>query len=231
MQHLAIIPDGNRRWAKKNLTTSFMGHQKGVDAVHHAVSVCLVNNIKYLSLYAFSLENFRRDEAEKKYLFKLMIYSMKRQLPDLIKKKIYLQFVGDRSSFPTSVIDVIDQIERETSIYEPRLIFSLLFCYGGQQEIAHAAQVLAQEVKEGVRDLESITADAVKGALWTTRAGLPDPDLIIRTGKMMRLSNFFLFQAAYAELCFLDCYWPEITEERLQECINMFSITKRNFGQ
>lgn len=227
MNHLAIIPDGNRRWAKQHKLESFFGHKKGVDAVRSAISVCIKNGIKYLSFYTFSLENVNRSEIEKTYLFNLLASELGNQLPELIKEKVKIRFLGDKSFFPESILPTIANLEEKTKDLDT-LHLNLLFFYGGQQEITQAVQKMAEKVKTGELNAQDISVDTIKSNLWT--AGTPDPELIIRTGNVSRLSNFLLFQAAYSEFMFLDSFWPDANEEMLQGCINKFTGIKRNFG-
>lgn len=227
MQHLAIIPDGNRRWAVNNKMDAIFGHKKGVEALRSAVKVCIKNGIKYLSFYTFSLENFKRTEYEKNYLFNLLITESKKILPELVEQGVCVKFLGDRSLFSPSVLEAIQEVEQQTSKAET-LQLNLLFGYGAQQEIVYAARLLAQQVKEGKLAPESITVDMLKNNLWT--GGIPDPDLVIRTGNVSRTSNFLLYQTAYSEWFFLDPFWPEVTEALLEECLHKFTTIKRNFG-
>jgi len=227
MQHLAIIPDGNRRWAAKNKLASLFGHRQGMESVRSTIKVCIKNSIKYLSIYTFSLENFRRSEAEKKYLFNLLKDGFSREVPSLIENDVKVKFIGDINLFPEDIQDVVAEIQEKTQ-HCKTLQLNLLFCYGGQQEIAYAAKQLARKVQNGELDADEITEDLLKEHLWTV--GIPDPDLIIRTSNVIRLSNFLLFQAAYSEFLFLDCYWPEVTEELLQKALQRFLNVKRNFG-
>jgi undecaprenyl diphosphate synthase len=227
MQHLAIIPDGNRRWAKKNKLAAVMGHRSGMDAVKHAISMCLENGIKYLSLYTFSLENFNRSDEEKRYLFNLLAEGFSAQLPELIENGIKVKFIGDASYFPEVLKKTIKNIEQETKHLDA-LQLNLLFCYGGRGEMVSAFKLLAEQVKQGTIQADDITEETIRSALWTS--GIPDPELVIRTGGNIRLSNLLLFQSAYSELMFLDCFWPEITKERLQQCVNDFKNVQRNFG-
>ncbi len=228
MQHLAIIPDGNRRWAAQNKLESFFGHQKGMETVRSAIKVCIKNEIAYLSFYTFSIENFRRSDIEKRYLFNLLTEGFTKELPELIDAGIRVRFVGDRAMFPEQIRDTIEIIEKQTA-HLNRLTLNLLFCYGAKSEIAHAVKKIAQDVKEGRVQIDDINDTIVDNALWT--AGIPNPDLIIRTGGVVRLSNFLLLQAAYSEFLFLDYYWPDMTEERLEQCLEQFKQTQRNFGQ
>lgn len=227
MQHLAIIPDGNRRWAAKNKLESVFGHRRGMEAVRSATRVCIKNGIKYLSIYTFSLENFRRSDTEKSYLFNLLKEGFTSEAPELIKQGVKIKILGDLTDFPADVRDVISRLEKDTE-NGSRLQLNLLFGYGSQQEIVHAIKLLALQVKEGKLDVNDITVDSVKNTLWTS--GIPDPDLIVRTSKISRLSNFLLYQAAYSEFLFLDCLWPEVTEDLLQQSLEKFLTIKRNFG-
>lgn len=229
MQHLAIIPDGNRRWAKQHKLESIFGHQRGTEIVKTAINVCLNHEIPYLSLYTFSLENFNRSDLEKNYLFNLLIDSFaKEQLAELIRGGIRIRFIGDHTLFPPKLHNTITYIQDQTK-HLSKLNLNLLFCYGAKTEITHAVRKLAQQAKDGLIDVNQINEDSIHNALWT--ADIPDPDLIIRTGGIVRLSNFLLYQAAYSEFTFLDCYWPEVTQELLEQCIQKFETINRNFGR
>lgn len=227
MQHLAIIPDGNRRWAKKHMLETVFGHRRGMEVVRAAINVCIKNGVKYLSFYTFSLENFRRPELEKNYLFNLLINEFPRNLPELIEQGVRVCFIGDREKFPEVMQEAVTRLEEQTK-HLSTLQINLLFCYGATAEIVQAVQAIAQKVKDGLLAVSDITEDTVQASLWT--AGIPNPDLIIRTGGVMRLSNFLLMQAAYSEFMFLEDYWPDMTEERLERCLVKFNETQRNFG-
>ncbi len=228
MQHLAIIPDGNRRWAKQNKLESFFGHQRGMEVVRYAIQACIKNSVKYLSFYTFSTENFRRSDIEKNYLFNLLVDGFTKNLPELISNGVRVCFIGDRALFPEKVRVAADHIEDQTKHLD-KLQLNLLFCYGATAEITHAVKALAHKVKMGLLQPEEIDETKVHDELWT--AAMPDPDLIIRTGGVVRLSNFMLYQSAYAEFSFLDCFWPEVTEDLLERSIQKFDAVKRNFGQ
>jgi len=230
MQHLALIMSGNRRWARENkLKAAFLGYDKGVESIKSSISFCLKHNIKYLSLYTFSLENFKRPVEEKEYLFKLLAIMFRKELKSLIKEKINVRFVGDRSKFPLEVRESVEKTEERTKDYD-RLYLNLLFCYGGQQEIISAVKKIANKVKNNEISLESININIFKQNTWL--GDVPEPDLIIRTGSkgQLRLSNFLSFQAAYSEFMFLDEYWPEMSEKLLEGCMQSFEGVKRNFG-
>ena len=221
--------DGNRRWAReKKLQAVTLGHRKGLDAVRSAIRFCLKKEIQHLSLFTFSLENFRRDSAEQIYIFNLLLEALKKNIFELVEQGVRIRFVGDRNYFPEVVSSAICEIEAQTKNLK-KLCLNMLFCYGAKQEVVHAVKQVAQKVKDGQLDVDQITEDELRSEFWLN--GAPDPDLIIRTGKQSRLSNFLLFQAAYSELQFLDCYWPEIDESRLQACVDRFHSVKRNFGK
>ena len=227
MQHLAIIPDGNRRWAIKHKLQTFMGHKKGLSAFKVAIEFCLKNNINYLSFYAFSLENFNRSETEKKYLFNLLIEEFSAQLPELIKQRVRIRFLGNKEYFPKTVLPFIKDAENQTKELK-KLNLNILFCYGSQNEITNAVKEMAQKVQAGVLAIDDIDEKQISNHLLTS--GMPDPDLIIRTSGFSRLSNFLLYQAAYSEFMFLNCLWPDITLNHLDKCLKDFKDIKRNFG-
>jgi undecaprenyl diphosphate synthase len=228
MQHLAMVMDGNRRWAKeRKLEAVTQGHRKGADAAKTAIEFCLKKGIRYLSLYTFSLENFRRNDAEKNYLFNLLKNFMQKYLPDFIKQEVQIRFVGDRSMFPESIRKTIETIERETRDLS-KLQVNFLFCYGSIQELVQAAKSIAKKVEDGQLSSDEIDETIFRKSMWL--GDVPDPEIIVRTGKVSRLSNFLLFQGAYSEWFFLDCYWPEIDEKKLEECVERFGQVQRNFG-
>lgn len=227
LRHLAIIMDGNRRFARAQNLMPWMGHKKGVEAVRTAISFCLKHTISYLSLYAFSLENFNRSQAERNFLFSLMIESIDQHKESLCKEGVRVRFVGDRSQFPQTVRQAYEDLEALTS-HNNKLSLQILFCYGGQQEVVAAAAQLARDIARGKIDPTTISAESFKKYLWMP--AIPDPDLIVRTGGLQRLSNFLLYQAAYAELYFTDTYWPAITEHDLDQALAYFNQAQRNFG-
>lgn len=226
MQHLAMIMDGNRRWARKNGIINPY-NERSQEAVKTAISFCIKNNIKFLSLFAFSLENLNRSALERERVFSLLENVLGEHIPDLIEQGVRVRFIGDRTVFPSRILPVIINAEEKSAGCEV-INLNILFCYGAQQELLHAMKILAKQVKEGTLGIEEITDERIRKTLWT--AGIPDPELIIRTSGVSRLSNFLLYQAAYSELAFLECHWPEITESHLQRCVDVYHQTKRNFG-
>jgi undecaprenyl diphosphate synthase len=220
--------DGNRRWAQQKGWQTFVGHRKGVDTITPVIQFCVNNNIQYLSLYAFSIENFKRSETEKGFLFGLIEQELHGRVQEFVSNNIRVRFIGDRVLFPESIARLIDHVEHETAACTG-LNLNFLFCYGAQQEIAHAARLIAQDVQRGVLTADAITPTVVSDYLWTR--GMPDPDIIIRPGARNRLSNFLLFQSAYSEYFFLDCLWPDLTVPMLEQVYQEFQDRKRNFGQ
>jgi undecaprenyl diphosphate synthase len=228
ISHLAIIMDGNRRWAKKNKLSFGTGYAEGgFGAVKRTIEFCLSRGIKHLSLYAFSLENFKRPQEEQDFLFDTIVNQGEKNIPYLKKHDVQVKFVGERSVFPPHVIPTCELVERETQ-HCSSIFVNLLFCYGGRQEIVSGVKKLLKQMQEGVITENQITEQRLQECLWT--ANTPDPELIIRTSGVQRLSNFLLFQSAYSEFCFLDCLWPEITEKDLAHAVDSYSDVRRNFG-
>lgn len=228
LTHLACIMDGNRRWAKKQgVAVLYDGASRR--AVHTTLAFCLKNNIRYCSLYAFSLENLKqRDGLLQRRLFELVIDVCTQEADQLAEQGISVRFVGRRDLFPSHVMPGIESLEKRTAAGS-KLRLNILFCYGAQQEVADACSKIADKVAAGKLSATQITPATVTDHLWT--ADSPPPDVIIRTGGAHRLSNFLLFQAAYSELMVLDCLWPEITEAHLQQCVDRFTSTEQNFGK
>lgn len=228
IKHLALIMDGNRRWARLRGFKALYGHKEGVQSVKRAIEFCLAKGIQHLSLYTLSLENLKnRSHAEQAYLFELMINQAKEYISLFQEHDIKGRIIGDRSLFPDRVKQSIDEIERETQ-HGKRLHVHFLFCYGAQQEIVSGVKTLLDKIKKGEISEDNIDEHLFSDCLWTH--GIPEPELIMRTGGAHRLSNFLLFQAAYAELRFLDCFWPDLTREHLEQGLQSFFETKQNFG-
>jgi len=218
--HLALIMDGNRRWATKRSMFPWLGHRQGAKTVEMAIQYCLDKKISYLSLYTLSLENLSRKEQEVLYLFGL-IQEARDRAADFVKNGVKVRFVGDLSKLPLSTQQACAELEQTTSMGSA-LVCNFLLCYGGQQEIISA-------VERMVRDrVELVDRDVLKSYLWL--GSIPDPELIIRTGGVQRISNFLLFQTAYAEIRFLDCLWPDLTAEILDQTIQSCLQAPKNFG-
>lgn len=227
IKHLAVIMDGNRRWATSRGLNTMLGHREGAKAVDHAINFCLNSGISYLSLYTFSLENFQRSRTEKEYLFDLVVQELESKLDFFIEKEVRVRFVGDRNLFPAHVLPTCQRVEQATARFT-KLSLNLLFCYGARQEILEGVKRLVHKVTTGELSEKDLTDQDFEECLWS--AGVPEPDLIIRTGGRQRLSNFLLYQAAYSEVCFLDCLWPDMTVEHFQAVLNNFENQTRSFG-
>lgn len=228
LQHLAIIMDGNRRWAYKQ-GVDLLYDKSSAQAVYTAVAFCNEQNISELSLYAFSLENLENREDElKERIFHIVHEACTTERDRLIAQNVRVCFVGDRTQFPTHLVPGIDALEADTRA-ATGLQLNILFCYGAQQEIADACKKIARKVAQKKMGIDQIIPATITDHLWTTPS--TPPDLVIRTSGVTRLSNFMLFQAAYSEWQFIDCYWPEITKEVLAQCVRDFSATVRNFGR
>jgi undecaprenyl diphosphate synthase len=226
-RHVAIIMDGNGRWAKKRLLPRIAGHQQGVEAVRRAVQAASRLGIEVLTLYAFSSENWKRPVAEVSDLMGLLRHYLRNELAELHGNGVRLQFIGDHSRFSADVTDLIDRATSLTAGNSGlRLVVALN--YGSHDEIVRATRAIALKVRTGLLDPDAITPDAIEAELDT--ASLPQPDLIIRTSGEQRLSNFLLWQAAYAELVFLDVLWPDFDASALESAISAFAQRERRFG-
>ena len=227
INHIAFIMDGNRRWAKNSGLLQLYGHKEGVNTVKRVASFCLEKKIKHLSLYTFSIENFKRSEREKAYLFNMIVKEARKSLQEFKKRGIRVAFVGDRSLFPDIVLPVCEELELETALCD-NLHIQFLFCYGARQEIVSGVKKIVQKVKKGELCEHDINETILQDHLWSS--DFPEPDLIVRTGGQVRLSNFLLYQAAYSEFCFLDCMWPELSESHLNSIVAGYLERQRNFG-
>ena len=219
-RHVAIVMDGNGRWAKKRFLPRIAGHKQGVDALSGCVKACMERGIAVLTVFAFSSENWNRPSDEVSGLMDLLILALAKQVPSLNKNGVQLHFVGDRRRLSKKVQIGLVQAESSTAANR-RLIFNVCFNYGGRWDIAQAAQKLADRG-------EAITEQSMDQAM--ALAHVPDPDLLIRTGGELRISNFMLWQAAYSELYFSDKLWPEFGEVELDEAISAYSSRERRFG-
>lgn len=227
IKHLSLIMDGNRRWAKNQGLMSFNGHRKGLDAIRIVCAYALENNIDYVSLYTFSLENLKRSAQEQDYLFSLIIDQAEKLGTELQQKGIKIRFLGNKNYFPEHVLPAIQRLHTATEAGD-KLQLNLLFCYGGRQDIVAAAQQIATDAVSGKLDPAIIDEKLVSTYLQTS--GMPDPEIVIRTGGMQRLSNFLPYETIYSELYFTPTLWPDITKEELESIMQDFSARKRNFG-
>ena len=214
--------DGNGRWAKQRLMPRTAGHVAGIKTFHEIVKSCSIIGIRYLTVYAFSSENWGREQGEVDALIRLLGQSIQEYTPELLENNVRLRLFGEIERFPndvrTSLLKSVDLLNGCTG-----LTLSLCLSYGGRQEIARAFRLLASEGKT------EITPEDISSHLYT--AGIPDPDLVIRTGGEIRVSNFLLWQAAYAEYYFTDVYWPDFHEPELLNALRAFEKRKRRFGK
>ncbi|MFA5767225.1 MAG: polyprenyl diphosphate synthase [Candidatus Paceibacterota bacterium] len=222
--HLGIIMDGNRRWAAEKGKSSMEGHIAGARKVREVVRWCSKRDIGYLTLYAFSTENWKRSKAEVAFLIKLIGKFLDENLKEFSKEGGQMLFIGDKSPFPESLKRRIDEAEIITRNNE-KITVSILLNYGGRAEITAAVKKLVENNAKP----EEITEELVAKSLYT--AGIPDPDLIIRTSGEQRLSNFLLWQSAYSELYFCRNHWPDFSEKDLDKALEEFSLRRRRLGK
>lgn len=222
ISHLAMIMDGNRRWAKKQSMFAWLGHRQGAKNVEMVIKYCLETKISYLSLYTLSLENLaNRPSQERDYIF-LLIKESQSNIEQFIKSDVKIRFIGDLSAIPEEIQRICMSMQKATS-HCVTLICNFLFCYGSQQEIVASVQKIVDSGQK------KITVELLKQNSWT--GDIPDPEIIIRTGGVQRLSNFLLLQAAYSEIRFLDCLWPELTRESLEQVVQDCLQAQKNFGK
>jgi len=227
LRHVAIIMDGNGRWAAERGLPRTWGHRQGVEAVRRTVRAARERQISYLTIYSFSSENWSRPAAEIDDLMGLMRRFIKSDLADLHQSNVRIMVIGDRDRVDPELLALIDEAKDLTSS-NTGLTLVIAFNYGARTEITKAMRALAHRVAKGELHPDEIEPEHVAGSLET--AGIPDPDLLIRTSGEMRLSNFLLWQSAYTELVFLDAYWPEFGHELLDEAIKTYRARDRRFG-
>ncbi len=227
-RHIAVIPDGNRRWAKQRGLPTISGHKEGVENYRRLLAACAERGIRYVTFYAFSTENWKRSEKEVQGLMRLMLQYMRNfdRVMGKNKSKIRFLVAGDRSALSKELQEGIASIEQETA-GNTDLTAVICINYGGRDEIVHAARTLAEDVAAGRLNPEGITEERFSASLYTD---LPDPDLLIRTSGEERISNFLLWQLAYAEFYFTPVYWPDFSEKELDEAIGTYNNRQRRFG-
>jgi undecaprenyl diphosphate synthase len=225
--HVAVIMDGNGRWAKARGLPRTAGHKKGVDAVRRTVQAARELGIGYLTIFSFSSENWRRPEEEVSDLMQLLRFYLRSEIAELHKGGVRLRVIGDRSRLSLDIVQLIEKAESLTSDNRA-LTLVVALSYGSRQEITQAARRLAEEVRDGRLDPAAIDEQALSARLFT--ADIPDPDLIVRTSGEKRISNFLLWQAAYAEFVFLDTLWPDFTKRDLETAVEEFLRRERRFG-
>lgn len=222
LQHLAIIMDGNGRWASKNMFKRIEGHKKGINSVELCIKYCIKNNIPYLSLYTFSTENWKRPNAEVTFLMELLEKTLKNKIPELLKENIDVNILGDITKLPKSIQNFQTQ---KKILQNPSLVVNLMINYGARSEILNACREISKKFQTNIK---AITNETLESFLYTKN--MPDPDLLIRTGGEQRLSNFLLWQCAYTEFYFSDTLWPDYKEKDLELALKSFAKRKRRFG-
>ncbi|WP_162498262.1 polyprenyl diphosphate synthase [Xanthomonas hortorum] len=226
-RHIAIIMDGNGRWAQRRRRPRMIGHRAGARAVNRTIDFCLEKGVSALTLFAFSSENWGRPQEEVDALMKLFLHALDREVDELQRRGVQVRFIGDRSRFAAPLRERMAGAERITAA-NSRLVLSIAASYGGRQDIALAARALAEEVAAG-----RLQPQQIDEALLASRialADLPAPDLFIRTGGDTRISNFLLWQLAYTELWFTETLWPEFDAAVLQQALDDYAGRERRFG-
>ena len=226
-QHLAVIMDGNGRWAERRLRPRIIGHRAGARAVNVCIDFCLELGIRVLTLFAFSSENWGRPQEEVGALMKLFMGALDREVEELHRRGVRVRFIGERERFSAAIRERMQAAETQTAA-NTRLDLVIAASYGGRQDIAQAARALACDVSAGTLRAEDIDEAALAARM--SLADLPAPDLFIRTGGDHRISNFLLWQLAYTELWFTDLLWPELDQATLQLALDDFAGRERRFG-
>ncbi|MDO5417355.1 MAG: isoprenyl transferase [Lachnospiraceae bacterium] len=226
-RHVALILDGNGRWAKKRGLPRTMGHKEGCKTVEKTVEIAARMGIQYLTVYGFSTENWKRSSEEVGALMQLFRFYMVRLLKIASQNNVRVKMIGDRRRFDQDIIDGINRLEEETK-ENTGLTFVIAVNYGGRDEITRAAARLAADCVAGKAAVSSINEELLASYLDT--AGMPDPDLLIRTSGEIRLSNYLLWQLAYTEIYVTDCLWPDFSQEELEKAILQYNSRERRFG-
>ncbi len=226
-RHIAIIMDGNGRWAKKKLMPRIIGHRAGVKTVRKVVEFCVQEKIEVLSLFAFSSENWRRPKKEVNMLMELFMGTLQSQVDKLDKNNIKLHIVGDKSAFSETLQEKIASAEKQTE-NNTGLNLVIAANYGGRWDITQAFQKIAEKISTGELKAEDVDESVINDHITT--AGLPEPDLFIRSGGEERISNFLLWQLAYTEFYFTETLWPDFNQTLLADAINSFKNRQRRFG-
>lgn len=225
--HVAIIMDGNGRWAKNRNLPRVAGHQRGAQAVKKAVRAAIGAGVEYLTLYGFSSENWKRSSQEINDLMGLLRFYLKSEINNLHKEGVRFRIIGNRNRLDEDIITLIDGAEEKTAA-NARLTLTIALSYGGREELAHAARNLARKVKAGELNPDHIDERLLADELYTS--DIPDPDILIRTSGEKRISNFLLWQLAYAEFVFLDVLWPDFSKQHFVSAIEEYNRRERRYG-
>lgn len=225
--HIAIIMDGNGRWAKSRFMPRTYGHKAGVETIRKVVKECSRLGVKYLTLYAFSTENWKRPKDEVSALMGLLVKYLRSELEELHRNNVKILTIGDISKLPDVCIEELDRAKKETKD-NTGLVMSLALNYGGRNDLVNAVRNISQEVLDGKISPDDIVDDTIASHLSTNES--PDPDLVVRTSGEQRLSNFLLWELAYSEFYFTDIHWPDFDEKELQKAIYAYQSRDRRFG-
>ena len=228
LKHIAIIMDGNRRWAKDRGLPSAVGHKKGVDALKKTVYACDDFGIKYLTVYAFSTENWKRKPEEVDFLMNLLGTTIKNELKELHENGVVITFLGDLTKLSPKLQEILSNAV-ETTKNNTGVNLQIAFNYGARDEIINAVKTVAKKVKLGELEPDDVNEELFADSLYTKN--IPDPDLLIRTGGEMRVSNYLLWQIAYSELLVIDEFWPEFDKKSLADSIENFYNRNRRWGK
>jgi undecaprenyl diphosphate synthase len=226
-RHIAIIMDGNGRWAKRHNKARVYGHQQGVESVRKVVEACSQKGVEYLTLYAFSTENWKRPEHEVNALMELLVRTIRKETPELNKQNVRINTIGDSKALPR---DCVNELNEAMNLTETNtgLTLTLALSYSGRSELTHAMREIAAKVQAGLLHAEDIDDNTISEHLYT--AAMPDPELVIRTSGEYRISNYLLWQSAYAEFYFTTTLWPDFDEQELDKAIESFRNRERRFG-
>jgi undecaprenyl diphosphate synthase len=228
IKHLAIIMDGNGRWARSRGLPRTAGHKAGLNTVREVMRACEPHQIQNLTLFAFSSENWRRPKTEVKLLMDLFVTTLKKELAELVEKNIRVKFIGDTDAFEPRLKQRINQAEFETA-GNTGMCLNIAVNYGGRWDIAQAARTIAYKIRAGELNPDDINADTFAGFLCLS--DIPFPDLLIRTGGESRISNFLIWQLAYSELYFTDCLWPDFSRDEFDRAVEWYVGRQRRFGK
>ncbi|MBD3171181.1 di-trans,poly-cis-decaprenylcistransferase [Candidatus Bathyarchaeota archaeon] len=229
--HIGVIMDGNRRWARARDLVPWEGHWEGADKVENFLDWCLDLDIKTITLYSFSTENFKRDQKEVTELFKLFESMLERVIKSdrIHKNRVCIRAIGRIETLPEKLQELIQRVEESTQDYDDYYL-NIAIAYGGRAEIVDAVQVIAEKVKMGQLEPSDISEQVIEANLYTSHLPYPDPDIIIRTSGESRLSNFLVWQSAYSELFLVDVYWPNFRKIDLMRAIRGYQMRQRRFG-
>ncbi|NQW00707.1 MAG: isoprenyl transferase [Rhodospirillales bacterium] len=225
--HVAIIMDGNGRWAKARGLPRTAGHKRGAESVRRSIKAAISNGVRYLTLFGFSSENWKRPVDEVRDLMGLLRFYLKSEIRALDKEGVRLNVIGDRTRLDPDIVTLIDESEKITSTNN-RLVLTIALSYGGRAEILRAAVQIAEDIGNGLLDPAEINENTLSERLFTS--GIPDPDLLIRTSGEQRISNFLLWQCAYTEFAFVETLWPDFSEEHFATAIKDFQTRDRRYG-